>query len=70
MSMVIPCHRVIGHDGELIGYGGGLAVKKRLLQLEQAAGQMSLDFNGQSTFRYAKVSARRSCHSDSFWTSR
>lgn len=44
MSMVIPCHRVIGHDGELIGYGGGLAVKKRLLQLEQAAGQMSLDF--------------------------
>jgi methylated-DNA-[protein]-cysteine S-methyltransferase len=44
MSMVIPCHRVIGSDGELIGYGGGLAAKKRLLQLEQAAGQMTLDF--------------------------
>lgn len=44
MSLVIPCHRVIGRDGELIGYGGGLSAKKRLLQLEQAAGQMSLGF--------------------------
>lgn len=44
MSMVIPCHRVIGSDGELIGYGGGLAAKKRLLQLEQSADQMTLGF--------------------------
>lgn len=44
MSLVIPCHRIIGSNGALIGYGGGLSAKKRLLQLEQAAGQMSLDF--------------------------
>jgi methylated-DNA-[protein]-cysteine S-methyltransferase len=35
ISIIIPCHRIIGSDGELVGYGGGLAVKKRLLKLEQ-----------------------------------
>lgn len=34
--LVIPCHRVIGANGSLVGYGGGLAVKKALLELEQA----------------------------------
>lgn len=34
IAVIIPCHRIIGKDGELIGYGGGLAVKKRLLNLE------------------------------------
>lgn len=34
IAVIIPCHRIIGKDGELIGYGGGLAVKKRLLKLE------------------------------------
>ena len=34
MSVIIPCHRIIGSNGELVGYGGGLAVKKRLLKLE------------------------------------
>jgi methylated-DNA-[protein]-cysteine S-methyltransferase len=33
--VIVPCHRVIGSDGELTGYGGGLSVKKRLLELEQ-----------------------------------
>lgn len=32
--IVIPCHRVIGADGKLVGYGGGLDVKERLLKLE------------------------------------
>ncbi|VAW65184.1 Methylated-DNA--protein-cysteine methyltransferase [hydrothermal vent metagenome] len=32
---MIPCHRIIGSNGELVGYGGGLPVKKRLLTLEQ-----------------------------------
>jgi methylated-DNA-[protein]-cysteine S-methyltransferase len=32
--IVIPCHRVIGSDGTLIGYGGGLPVKEYLLKLE------------------------------------
>ena len=34
---IIPCHRVVGSDGKLVGYGGGLAVKKRLLKLEQSS---------------------------------
>jgi methylated-DNA-[protein]-cysteine S-methyltransferase len=34
--IVVPCHRVIGAKGKLVGYGGGLAMKKRLLELEGA----------------------------------
>jgi methylated-DNA-[protein]-cysteine S-methyltransferase len=34
--IVIPCHRVIGAKGRLGGYGGGLELKKRLLELEKA----------------------------------
>jgi len=33
--IVIPCHRVIGADGTLTGYGGGINMKKRLLELEK-----------------------------------
>lgn len=36
ISIVVPCHRIIGCDGELVGYGGGLCAKKRLLKLEQS----------------------------------
>ncbi|HZT32056.1 MAG TPA: methylated-DNA--[protein]-cysteine S-methyltransferase [Bryobacteraceae bacterium] len=32
--IVVPCHRVIGAGGKLVGYGGGLALKRRLLDLE------------------------------------
>lgn len=34
IPIIIPCHRVIGHDGSLTGFGGGLPLKKRLLELE------------------------------------
>jgi O-6-methylguanine DNA methyltransferase len=34
LSIIIPCHRVIGSDGSLIGYGGGLEIKAKLLELE------------------------------------
>jgi len=34
ISIVIPCHRVIGADGNLVGYGGGLWRKEYLLELE------------------------------------
>ena len=34
IAIVIPCHRVIGGDGRLVGYGGGLARKEFLLRLE------------------------------------
>ena len=36
ISIVVPCHRVIGADGSLVGYGGGLAAKRMLLELEGA----------------------------------
>ncbi len=36
VAIIVPCHRVIGTDGSLTGYGGGLDVKKRLLELEGA----------------------------------
>ena len=34
VPIVVPCHRVIGAKGKLVGYGGGLALKKRLLEME------------------------------------
>ena len=36
ISILIPCHRVIGSDGTLTGYGGGLEAKRFLLDLERA----------------------------------
>ncbi|HIM35525.1 MAG TPA: methylated-DNA--[protein]-cysteine S-methyltransferase [Pseudomonadales bacterium] len=35
LPIVIPCHRVIGSDGSLTGFGGGIEVKRYLLDLEQ-----------------------------------
>lgn len=34
ISIVVPCHRVIGSNGKLTGYGGGLPIKEKLLALE------------------------------------
>ena len=36
IMIIIPCHRVIGANGKLVGYAGGLEIKKKLLQLEGA----------------------------------
>lgn len=36
LAIVLPCHRVIGSNGELTGYAGGLAIKEKLLALERA----------------------------------
>jgi methylated-DNA-[protein]-cysteine S-methyltransferase len=47
IGIVVPCHRVIGADGSLTGYGGGLARKRWLLQHEaRAAGVATLDLPG------------------------
>jgi len=35
IAILIPCHRVIGKDGSLTGYAGGLALKRHLLELEK-----------------------------------
>jgi methylated-DNA-[protein]-cysteine S-methyltransferase len=47
LPIVVPCHRVIGKDGSLTGFGGGLPTKRALLELEGAAcvarkGQLAL----------------------------
>jgi len=44
ISIMVPCHRIIGSDGKLIGYAGGLSIKKKLLLLEGAVveNQLSL----------------------------
>ena len=34
ISIIIPCHRVVGSNGSLTGYAGGIAAKKKLLELE------------------------------------
>ena len=34
ISIIIPCHRILGKDGTLTGFGGGLVAKRFLLQLE------------------------------------
>ena len=34
VCVIIPCHRVIGSDGSLAGFGGGLELKRRMLELE------------------------------------
>jgi methylated-DNA-[protein]-cysteine S-methyltransferase len=38
LSIIVPCHRIVGADGALTGYAGGLARKRALLALERATG--------------------------------
>jgi methylated-DNA-[protein]-cysteine S-methyltransferase len=40
ISVIVPCHRVLGSDGSLTGYAGGLEVKRRLLDLEAGIAAM------------------------------
>lgn len=35
VAIIVPCHRVIGSDGKLVGYGGGMEIKEKLLALER-----------------------------------
>lgn len=35
IAIIIPCHRVIGADGKMVGYAGGLNIKEKLLQIEK-----------------------------------
>lgn len=45
LSIIVPCHRILGSDGSLTGYAGGLRTKKQLLQLENAGLQPELKFD-------------------------
>lgn len=44
LGIIIPCHRVIGSNGRLTGYAGGLKIKEYLLELEQGAVSTALPF--------------------------
>lgn len=52
VAIIIPCHRVIGADGSLTGYGGGLEMKRKLLRLEGVA-------MFQDSFEFAQREAPR-----------
>ena len=41
LCVIVPCHRVVGQDGRLTGYAGGLAAKRYLLDLEEPAARRS-----------------------------
>lgn len=57
LAVVVPCHRVVGADGSLTGYAGGLERKRRLLAMENAA----LPLSGNRTSK--PVAAKnRYCH--------
>ena len=45
LSIIVPCHRILGSDGSLTGYAGGLRTKRKLLQLENALLQPELKLN-------------------------
>jgi methylated-DNA-[protein]-cysteine S-methyltransferase len=46
IALIVPCHRVIGSDGSLTGYGGGLPLKRKLLEHEARVSGARLDLFG------------------------
>ena len=43
IALIVPCHRVIGSDGSLTGYGGGLPLKRKLLEHEARVAGVKFD---------------------------
>ncbi len=60
LMVVVPCHRVVGGDGSLTGYAGGLAAKQRLLELEGALGIVGAGGVGGASGGAGAAAARRS----------
>jgi O-6-methylguanine DNA methyltransferase len=48
VAIIVPCHRVIGANGTLTGYGGGLGIKEKLLRLEAGEIQTFFPFAAES----------------------
>jgi methylated-DNA-[protein]-cysteine S-methyltransferase len=42
VSIIVPCHRVVGKDGGMCGFAGGLEKKQRLLELERSGGKLAV----------------------------
>jgi methylated-DNA-[protein]-cysteine S-methyltransferase len=55
LSIVIPCHRVIGTDGTLTGFAGGLETKASLLTFEARAAASASKKRGRESFAYSQV---------------
>lgn len=51
LSIIVPCHRVIGSDGALVGYAGGLPAKRGLLVLEGALRQSVPELFDEASFK-------------------
>lgn len=51
IPIIIPCHRVIGADGSLTGFGGGLAIKRQLLELEARQARLLNTEDARLVFR-------------------
>ena len=49
LAILVPCHRVIRHDGQLSGYGGGVWRKKRLLELESIHQRCQVPYDQKGT---------------------
>jgi len=56
IAIIVPCHRVIGANGTLTGYGGGLSVKEKLLRLEAGERQALLCFSAKSAWSAVHLS--------------
>ena len=58
LAIIVPCHRVLGANGTLTGYGGGLNTKEKLLQLEGATFRLAakssapVEDSSQASFQY------------------
>ncbi len=55
VAIVVPCHRVIASSGSLCGYGGGLDIKRKLLELEQAGRTLQSDQDSANLFLPLRV---------------
>ena len=61
VPIVIPCHRVVGQDGSLTGFGGGLSIKRRLLEFEAGDSQaFERNLRGETSARRRAPSVGRS----------
>jgi methylated-DNA-[protein]-cysteine S-methyltransferase len=58
ISIIVPCHRIIGSDGSLIGYAGGLPTKKKLLELENALGNEQLSCKDEMMIQFKNAKPR------------
>jgi methylated-DNA-[protein]-cysteine S-methyltransferase len=58
LAIVVPCHRVLGANGRLTGYGGGLSTKEKLLRLEGAVFRVAAEASANSVKEKADESSQ------------